>query len=308
MAATIAGQMVSFALMLAIGFLCARAGIVSRPALPTAIALSTKVFLPAMLFSAICERMDRGLLCAQLPMVALSLVFYLAIVAVMRLLAAALRLGGQKSAAFRMVFIFGNTGFIGLPILVAVFPETGAANLVLFAIIDQLVFWTYGASLARPGAGAADFKTMAKGFFNPNIVAMALALACLAAEVPVPEAAIGFLDTLGAVATPLCMVCLGALCWFSDVGQVLRGKELYVGVLVKMVALPLCAAPLLGMLPLAHDVFASMVLMMGMPPTVLVPLVIEASGGDGPYATALSVAAIALATLTLPLVAWLAGI
>ena len=303
MASTIAGQTASFALMLAIGFLCAHAGVVSRSSLPTAIALSTKVFLPAMLFSIICERMDSDLVCAQLPMAALAFVFYPAIVVVMKLLAAALHLEREKSAAFRMVFIFGNTGFIGLPILVAVFPDTGAANLVFFAIVDQLAFWTYGASLARAGVGAPGWKATAKGFFNPNIVAMALALACVGAGLPVPEAAVGFLGTVGAAATPLCMVCLGALCRLSNLRQVLRERELYVGVLVKMMALPLCAAPLLGMLPLASDVSASMVLMMGMPPTVLVPLVVEASGGDGPYATALSVAAVAFAVLTLPLVA-----
>ncbi len=307
MASTIMGQMAGFALMLATGFLCAQANIVSRPSLSTAITLSTKVFLPAMLFSTICERMDGELVRAQLPMAALALAFYPAVIAVMKMLACALRLEEEKSAAFRLVFIFGNTGFIGLPVLDAAFPETGAANLVFFAIVDQLAFWTYGASLARKGRDKAGWKAMAKGFFNINIVAMALALALLAVGAPVPDAAVGFLDTLGAAATPLCMVCLGALCRLSDMKQVLREKELYIGTLVKMAALPLCAAPLLGMLPLAHDVYASMVLMMGMPPTVLVPLVVEANGGDGPYATALSVVAIALAVLTLPLVARLAG-
>ncbi|MDO4849356.1 MAG: AEC family transporter [Coriobacteriia bacterium] len=308
MAATILGRMVTFAAMLAIGAFCAWRGMVDRACLRTMIAVSTRVFLPAMVFSTICERMDRALLLAQLPMAALAAAFYGVVVWLVRVLADRLRLDAERSAAFRLTFIFGNTGFIGLPILMTVFPGTGVANLVLFMLVDQVVFWTYGASLACGEKGAPDWLTRLKGFLNPNIVAILIALGCVAADVPFCGAAVDFLATIGAAATPLCMVCLGAMCFFSDIVHVLRGRELYVGAAAKMVALPLLAAPLLGALPVAPDVAASMVLMIAMPPTVLVPLTVETNGGDGPYATALSVTAVALAVFTLPLVAGLIGV
>ena len=72
MVSTIAAQMGGFALMLAIGALCARLGMVDRSSLRPMIALSTKAFLPALLFATVCERMSAETLRVQLPMVALE--------------------------------------------------------------------------------------------------------------------------------------------------------------------------------------------------------------------------------------------
>ncbi len=49
--------MAAFALILALDQLCACTHIVSRASLPYAITLATRVFLPAMFFSAMCESM-----------------------------------------------------------------------------------------------------------------------------------------------------------------------------------------------------------------------------------------------------------
>ena len=300
-------QMAAFALMLTIGFLCARARIVTAESLPSAISLSTKVFLPAMLFSVVCERVTKDLVIEHLPIVVLAALLYALAIGVTKLLSTALHLKGSVSAAFRMVFVFGNTGFIGLPVLVAVFPETGAINLILFMLVDQVVFWTYGITLARAEARPPDWRSMLKGILNPNIAAIALALGCLLADARMSDVAVGFLETIGAAATPLCMICLGALCYYAHPRRILVKRELYVGTIVKMVALPLALAPLLEMLPLPADISLSMVLMAGMPPTVLVPLVVEANKGAASYATSLSVVTIVFSVITLPMVSHLAG-
>lgn len=304
MSSAIMGQMVAFALMLALGLLCARIRIATRASLPSAIALATKVFLPAMIFSVMCQSLTRDLVVSHFTIIVLAVLFYALVIGIMRLLAALLHLNGGRSAAFRMVFIFGNTGFIGLPVLVTAFPETGAVNLMLFMLVDQVVFWTYGVMLAQTEGHSVEWRKMIKGFFNPNIVAMMIAFGLIFADVPVSRELISFMDALGAAATPLCMVCLGVLCYFSDIGRVLRCKEVYVGAFVKMVLLPLCLVPIFRFLPVPFDISTSMILMAGMPATVLVPLIVEASGGDAPYATSLSVATVAFSVLTLPLVSW----
>lgn len=300
--------MAAFALMLALGFFCARLHVVTSTSLPSAIALATKVFLPAMLFSVICERITKTLIIEHLPVVAIAALFYVLIIGVTKLLSKALHIEGKQAAAFRMVFIFGNTGFIGLPVLVAVFPETGAVNLVLFMLVDQAVFWTYGISLARAGAQPPGWKTMLRGAFNPNLVAMVFALVCLLVDLPICDTMVGFLDTIGKAATPVCMVCLGALCFFADSRKVFRKRELYIGTIVKMVLLPLVIALPLSVLPISYDISMSMILMAAMPPTVLVPLIVEANGGAASYAASLSVVTIAFSVITLPVVSHLVGI
>lgn len=198
--------MVSFALMLLLGAAAGRLGIVRKESLPDVIALVLKVLLPVMLFYLMYDGATREVLTSHLPMVAFAAAFYAAIIGVMAAMARLLCLEGDKSKAFQLVFVFGNTGFIGLPLLAAVFPETGVVNLALFMIVDQVVFWTYGVRLAAGSSGKV--RVSPKNFFNPNIVAILLALAFVIAEVPLPGVVDETLSVLSGVASPLCMLCL----------------------------------------------------------------------------------------------------
>lgn len=71
------------------------------------------------------------------PMIPLTACFYVAVIVLMIPLSKALRLSGEKASTFRMVFTFGNTGFIGLPLLSAVFAESGVINLLMFMVVDH---------------------------------------------------------------------------------------------------------------------------------------------------------------------------
>lgn len=304
----IVGQMASFAAMLLVGLACARFRIVEPGALPSVITLASKVFLPALLFSVVSKSLTMELLEDHWVVLPITLALYGLLAALMHALARVLRLEGRRSIVFQMSFVFGNTGFIGLPLLVSVLPETGAANLALFMVVDQLLFWTFGLGFQEEGRRRATPWMMLRRFLNPNIVAMLLAFGSLLFGIRVPASVLDMLSTFGSAASPLCLVCLGALSLHSDMGSALRQRELHVGILVKMVALPVCAAPLLWMLPIAQDIAISMILMIAMPTTVLVPLIMDAGRGNGPSATPFAIATIAFSTFSLPLVALLSGI
>lgn len=308
MAGTIAVQMAGFAVMLALGYGAARLDIVTHESLSSIILLVQKLFLPLMFFDFIYRGMTRQLIFEHAPMVLLAAIFYPLVILLMLLVARALGLSGARSAAFRMSFIFGNTGFIGLPLLSAIYPETGAADLGMFVVVDQLVFWTYGVAIASGSAKKPDFRESIQGFLNPNILAMVLGLGIVLLGISLPAPAAKLLDTLGAVASPLCMVSLGALCRYAHIGPVLKSRELYIGVAVKMVAFPIVASFIVRVLPFAPELISSFLIMMSMPATTLVPLVVETEGGDADYAVSLSVATIAISVVSVPLVALLAGI
>ena len=140
MAGTILAQMASFAIMLAIGALAGKIGIIRRETLSDIIALATNVLLPIMLFSFIYSNATREVLMAHAPMAALTAIFYLVITAVLFPTARLLGLDAERSKTFRLIFTFGNTGFIGLPLLSTIYPETGAVDLALFMLVDQAVF------------------------------------------------------------------------------------------------------------------------------------------------------------------------
>lgn len=298
----VAEQMISFALMLGLGVLAGYRGIIRRESVNDVIAVSLKLLLPIMVFSFIYKGSNIQGITAHIVIVPLTLALYAVLIGATWLAARLLHLSGPKAAAWRMTFLFGNTGFIGLPVLSALFPDSGAVSLAMFMTLDQAIFWTYGVYLADGGEKHLDAQSFARRFTNPNIVAVfgGLALACLGVQLP--DVAMNTLSAIGAAATPVCMVCLGAMFYFADRKTLLKGRELIAGVGMKMLILPLLGGFALSHSPLPWDVTVSFTALMAMPATTLVPLTVQSEGGPGEYASVLSVATIATSVVTIPLI------
>lgn len=308
MIALIAQQMMVFLIMLLVGAFAARRRLLTDAALDSMNVMSQRVFLPIMVFGLVYRDVTLDAALARWPMIPLAACLYAALLLLTFLLARILRLGGEQESAFRMAFTFGNTGFIGLPLLSAVYGSSGSVDLMMFMIVDQLVLWTLGVRIAAPQGRKPSLAESLKGLANPNMIAFALGIAAVASGIQLPAFLVTAVDSLGAVASPLCMVCIGCMSVRSRVGGVVLQREFYAGVVAKMLAVPIACAPLLAMLPLGGDVAPSLILMAAMPATTLVPLVAAREGGDGQCATRLTVGTIAVSVLSVPLVALVVGV
>lgn len=298
-------RMLVFFLILAVGFAAARLGVIGRDFLPGLAGLITKVLLPAMIFYSTCTGCTRQALFDNLAMVVLAALFYATASLVLFLLARAMRLPHDKDRVFQFCFIFGNTGFVGIPLLAAVFPEAGLLYMMLFSVVDQAVFWTYGVWLATArDRQVARFSP--RSLVTPNTVAIVAALVFVLADIPLPRLAALSLGTISGATSALCMMYLGALVCFSNVGAALRRPELYVGIAVKMVALPVLAGRLLALTALPGDLVSALVIIMALPVMTVVPMVAAQNGDEGEYATGITVVTLVASVATIPLAVLLA--
>lgn len=111
--------------------------------------------------------------------------------------------------------IIGNTGFLGVPMLVVLLGAYSVPTVLLVLTIDMIVFSTLFVmliTLARDGRVDATLprKLIIAVGKNPMVVAMALGLAWSATGWQVPNMANEFLTLLGAAATPCALFAIGA--------------------------------------------------------------------------------------------------
>lgn len=111
--------------------------------------------------------------------------------------------------------IIGNTGFLGVPMLVVLLGEASVKTVLLVLTIDLIVFsslFTVLITFAR--GGGVDWRLPARLFGavlrNPMVVAMALGLTWSATGWQVPVPVNDFLTLLGAAATPCALFAIGA--------------------------------------------------------------------------------------------------
>ncbi|MBW3090993.1 AEC family transporter [Bifidobacterium miconisargentati] len=287
------GQLVGFFIMLMVGYGCVRLRFYGKVALDGMCSLLLNVLIPVLVFSNAVDGTDRSHLAANWGVMLLTAVMYGLLILTFWALAHLLRLRGSRSHIFQASLIFGNAGFIGIPLIMALFPKEGAIYVALMSIVDQALLWTYGVWLCEPvredghddagetpDTGNAAGSTSAKGvrptlgarvlgmlrrFVNPAFIGVMIALALILLGVRVPDIILKPLHTIGNMATPMSLIYLGGLFALTRWWKVLRRYELYVGLVAKMIAFPLAFYALLtsvvGWLPAAVPITHDMVLM-----------------------------------------------
>ena len=297
--------MIIFFFILAVGFVAGKRGIIKQEFMGSFSGMITKIFLPVFIFYSTTSSTTRQMVFENYWVLILATGFYFVIAAVTWLLARLMRLSNDKDRIFQFAFIFGNTAFVGMPLLAVVFPDYGLFFMCLFSVVDQLVFWTFGIWLSTARDRQATRFTPKK-LLTPNIIAILLALAFILLDIPLPSIINAALGTISKATGALAMLYLGAMiCFaFAELGAVLKRYEVYVGIAVKMVLLPIVVGLLLMQTPLPYEMVACMVLVIALPVMTVVPMIASTNGNEGDYATGIAVVSFIACVVTIPLVAF----
>lgn len=109
----------------------------------------------------------------------------------------------------------GNTGFLGVPMLVVLLGPAAAGPVLMVLTVDMVVFSSLITLIiagARGGApGLHTLRVLAVGLLkNPMVVSILAGLGWSGAALPLPGPADEFLTLLGAAATPGALFAIGA--------------------------------------------------------------------------------------------------
>lgn len=193
---------------------------------------------------------------------------------------------------------------MGIPLVIVIYPDTALLYVSIFTIVDQLFFWIYGVLLTKPVSDDSRRISLSnlKNLLSPPLIAIVLAIVFIAAGIHIPAVLSSALTAVGNTSMPLALIYIGGVLCTSDIKPVLKCGELYTGMTVKMIALPVAFYTLMVLMGLRADMAGTLAFMVALPGIELVPMLAKTNGSDGDYA----VCAIMLTTIgsliTLPIV------
>lgn len=229
-------QVVSFCMMMVVGYIGVRMHVMDEQFLGKLSRLITRIILPILIFTNAMRGITREKLLGGMSFLVIGACVYLVLAVMMYVVARCFRLEKGYGRVYRATFSLGNVGFIGIPLLNALFPENAAMYVSLLTLVDQLFLWTYGVRMTTPQEKMQKFSF--KSFVNPALCAVALALVLIVSGFTLPDVFLSPLETIGKSATPLSLIYLGGLFQYCDFSKVLRAREVYTGIVLKMLVLP----------------------------------------------------------------------
>lgn len=142
----------------------------------------------------------------------------------------------EDSSLYKFMFIFPNAGFIGFPVISAIFGEGALIYAALFQLPHNVLMYTYGISLVNGGHRA---KTSLKDFINPCIVAALIACVICLCDIKEPQMIWQSCTYLGNITTPLGMLIVGSSLADMDMKHVLDDLKVIPFIFLKLLLFPL---------------------------------------------------------------------
>lgn len=286
-------QMVLLA-YLAVGMYCMKEGLIDRDTKKKLVDIILKITLPCMIFNSF----NKPLTPEVLIQTALILVVAVAISILSFLLGKVIynKYPQKKKSILQYCTLVNNSGFLGMPMVSAVYGSDGLFAASIFIIPNRIFMWTAGLAMFT----TADFRTKCRNILlNPCIVTVFLGIIRRMTGFPVP----GFLDeavaNIGAVTTPLSMMVIGTMLIGVPWKKLLDPSIFYLA-FVRLIALPLVALFILNLIHAEPMLAGVSLILTSMPAGSTSALLAAKYGADEDYASRCIVTTTIMSLATIP--------
>ena len=113
---------------------------------------------------------------------------------------------GTRHRIENFAVAFGNAGFIGIPLVTAVFGPEAAFYVVSFSTFANLLQWTYGIVII---SGKKETMNLRMVFVNPVFISMVIGIALFVLQPTLPTVVTGTIGYIADGNTVLAMIILG---------------------------------------------------------------------------------------------------
>ncbi|MDO4620879.1 MAG: AEC family transporter [Lachnospiraceae bacterium] len=316
-------QLVLF-VYIAVGMLCKKLGIIDEIAKKKMTDFILKITLPCMIFNSFNQTLTPEIL--RKTGLALLVSTCIAVMSYVIGKFAYNRFPEEQKHIMQYCTLVNNSGFLGLPLVSAVFGTEGLLYASIFILPNRVMMWTAGLSIfteseakrkraANQGGSAsaldpAEEKLRQKKehrknlihnvVLNPALVAVYLGLIRRLFDLPFPAFMDSAISKIGAITSPLSMMIIGGMLIGVRLRDLFDFAALYQS-LFRLILLPVIALAIMRLLHFDPVLTGTSLILTGMPAGSTSVLLATQYGGDERFASKLVISSTLLSLITAPL-------
>lgn len=235
----------------------------------------------------------------------LTAVYFILLIGLSFLIVKILRIESSTESLYRLMLIFSNVGFIGIPVISSVYGETSVIYIAFYILGYNLLLYTYGLHLVDVCAG--EGKKQEKGVFwkkmlNPGVFACLVAIVIFVFRIKVPGPVETLVSYLGEPAVPMSMLLIGASMAQQNMKKMFTDVRMYLFLIIRLLVIPIAAALIMKNFEIDAQITGIFVLMLAMPIGSIVVLLAADQGADETCCIKGSVLSTLFSVVTIPVV------
>lgn len=211
----------------------------------------------------------------------------------------------SDAAIYRHGMVFGNVAYIGYPLCYSLFGNTGFLYASVYAAIQEAFLWSVGTNIMA-GKKNSGIR-MLKNLVNPNIIAIIIGFILFSMNVKLPEIIHSTLSSVGNITIPLAYMVVGSGFYKTRI-SLKDLKGILLPALYKLILIPAITGALLYFVNISQIMKTVLLLQISMPFAASMVALAQNYERDSVLASKAVTITTAACLLTLPMVAFLAGL
>lgn len=287
-------------IIIAVGFICGKTRLITEEGVRQLSDLTLKLVNPILIFVTYQTDYDSELLKGLLWALLLSVITHTVSILLITFLIP--DKAGRETGIERVASVYSNCGFMGIPLIGAIFGGEGIIYVTAYMTIFNLLVWTHGLMEVK---GERNFRSLLFVLKSPVIIAIFLGIICFVLRLRLPEIVLTPLDHIGSMNTPLAMLVAGATISRTSLIGAVKKPRIYWICALKLLILPIVGMLILMLFPLPRVVVTTVILASACPAAATGTLFAVSCGKNAAYASELFAMTTLLSCATLPVIAFL---
>ncbi len=223
-------QILQLAIMILVGFLIVKCGILKVSDSRVLSALALYVVTPCVIINAFQIKMEADIVQGLVFAFAASLILQAVLLALSYLLAKLFHMDEIELASV----YYSNAGNLIVPLVTYIFGSEWVVYSCAYICVQTLIIWTHGKSLIARDKGF-DLK---KILLNVNVISVAIGLFLFLTQISLPSIVTGTMSSFAGMIGPICMLVTGMLMADMSWGEIFQNARIYLISIIRLLLIP----------------------------------------------------------------------
>lgn len=298
------GQMIVLFALMGLGFLLYRVNILDLNTNSKLTSLVLSVTTPCMVLNSVLCTKKYSDPQTIFTILGIAVITYIVTPFIGILINKLLRAPTNQTGLYVFMTVFSNIGFIGYPIMKAIFGNDSVFHTSLFGMVFNIMLFTLGVYLIGIGQQGNN-KLNLKNLITPGVICSFLALILYLLHLRAPQIVTDFTSMIGDMTTPLAMIIIGVTLGAMNIREVFNELRVYIYTIIKQLILPVITYPIIVFLIKDNYLRGLTLVMLSMPVGSSAVLFTNKYGGDSELAAKTIFMTTLISVFTIPLIVYM---
>ncbi len=303
-------QMVVLFLLMGIGYLCYKKKIITDEVSKKLSAIVVNIANPALVLTG-CMGEEKIQGRELLLTIGIILAIYAALILIAQILPKALGIEKKSRGVYKAMTIFSNIGFMGFPVISALYGSSALLYGALFTIPYNILIYTYGIasmSVKKEEKGVPSktegsrLKFLLGRIFNAGVIACIVTMVLYLFQIPIPAMLGDTITHLSNLTAPLSMMVIGASLATIDLKKLFTDVKLLIFSAIKLLVIPIAGVLIIRQFVSNEMICGVCMVMLATPVGSMTAMLAQQYDGDYEMASRGVALTTILSVVTIPLV------